>query len=220
MGTAINHAAAIKRLEALFNEVKLDQKPTPEVHVQMESKINTKCDVHGKNGRRGSFGNVLHVTTRRDSMGNIINQKREPNFYHTAYFGNGIGPRRESMPALNNYGTYYRRRDSLGLPNVPPKKDMEHPSHFAATLRKDTLGSSTGSLRKDNNRTWGVRRDSIGGSMSCLKSNFLQVPNQIRRNSKNYSTDSLDGRRNSWDPGRRGSSGSSCWEEPLWETRK
>ncbi|XP_068892844.1 WD repeat-containing protein 47 isoform X5 [Tenebrio molitor] len=113
-----------------------------------------------------------------------------------------------------------RRRDSLGLPNGPPKKDMEHPSHFAATLRKDPLGSSTGSLRKDNSRSWGVRRDLMGGSMSSLKSNFLQVPNQMRRNSKNYSTDSLDGRRNSWDPGRRGSSGSCCWEEPVWQSRK
>jgi hypothetical protein len=97
---------------------------------------------------------------------------------------------------------------------------MEHPSHFAATLRKDPLGSSTGSLRKDNSRSWGVRRDLMGGSMSSLKSNFLQVPNQMRRNSKNYSTDSLDGRRNSWDPGRRGSSGSCCWEEPVWQSRK
>lgn len=90
----------------------------------------------------------------------------------------------------------------MALPNGPPKKDIEHPSQFASTLRRDPLGSSTGSLRKDNLRAF-------GGSMS----NFLQVPNQMRRNSKNYSTDSLDGRRNSWD--RRGSCGSSCWEEPI-----
>lgn len=102
MGTAINHAAAIKRLEALFNDVKLEQKSTPEVHVEVEKKLNTKCDVHGKNGRRGSLGNVLHITNRRDSSGNIISQKRDLNFY-----GNGVGPRRESMPALNNYN-YYR----------------------------------------------------------------------------------------------------------------
>ncbi|XP_044270804.1 WD repeat-containing protein 47 isoform X3 [Tribolium madens] len=219
MGTAINHAAAIKRLEALFNEVKLEQKATPEVHVEVESKISTKCDVHGKNGRRGSLGNVLHITNRRDSLGNVVSQKKDSNQFYAGHFGNGVGPRRESMPALNSYGTYYRRRDSLALPNGPPKKDMEHPSQFASTLRKDPLGSSMGSLRKDNGR-WGSRRDSLGGSMSSLKSNFLQVPNQIRRNSKNYSTDSLDGRRNSWDPNRRGSSGSSCWEEPIWQSRK
>ncbi|XP_063911116.1 WD repeat-containing protein 47 isoform X3 [Zophobas morio] len=220
MGTAINHAAAIKRLEALFNDVKLEQKPAPEVHVEVESKVNTKCDVHGKNGRRGSLGSVLHITNHRDSLGNVINQKRDSHIHYTGHFGNGVGPRRESMPALNNYGTYYRRRDSLGLPNGPPKKEMEHPSQFASTLRKDPLGSSTGSLRKDNSRSWGVRRDSLGGSMSSLKTSFLQVPNQMRRNSKNYSTDSLDGRRNSWDTNRRGSSGSSCWEEPVWQSRK
>lgn len=107
MSTAINHAAAIKRLEALFNDVKLDRKsPTPEIHVQVESKPNLKCDVHGKNGRRGSVGNVLHITNRRDSLGNIINQKREPNYYTTGYFGSGVGPRRESMPALNAYNNY------------------------------------------------------------------------------------------------------------------
>ena len=108
MGTAINHAAAIKRLEALFNDVKLEQKPAPEVHVEVESKVNTKCDVHGKNGRRGSLGSVLHITNHRDSLGNVINQKRDSHIHYTGHFGNGVGPRRESMPALNNYGTYYR----------------------------------------------------------------------------------------------------------------
>lgn len=97
---------------------------------------------------------------------------------------------------------------------------MEHPSQFAATLRKDPLGSSTGSLRNENGRSFGARRDSLGGSMSSLRNNFLQVPNSMRRNSKTYSTDSLDGRRHSWDTGRRGSSGSSCWEEPIWSSRK
>ncbi|CAH0545912.1 unnamed protein product [Brassicogethes aeneus] len=217
MGTAINHAAAIKRLEALFTEVKLEQKPPPEVRVEVETKQSTKCDVHGKNGRRGSVGNVVHVTNKRDSLGSIISQKRD--FHNFGYFGgvggNGVRPRRESMPALNVYNNnsynHYRRRDSLGIPNTPPKKDLEHPSHFAASLRKDTLGASTGSLRP-----WGARRDSLGGSKD-----FLQVPGGMRRNSRNYSTDSLDGRRNSWDPSRRGSSGSSVgWEEPIWEEKK
>lgn len=47
------------------------------------------------------------------------------------------------------------------------------------------------------------------GSVGSLKKDHLHVPSPLRRNSKMYSTDSLDGRRNSWDPGRRGSSGSS-----------
>lgn len=115
---------------------------------------------------------------------------------------------------------FFTRRGSLALPANPPKKEVEHPSQFASSLRKDPLGASTGSLRKDS-RTWGSKRDLVGGSMQQLNNkNHLNVPiNPIRRNSKNYSTDSLDGKkRNSWDPGRRGSSGSSCgWEEPIWE---
>lgn len=109
MGTAINHAAAIKRLEALFTDVKLDQKPTQEVRVEVETKQNKKCDVHGKNGRRGSLGNVMHITNKRDGLGSIISQKRD--FHGSGYFGNGVGPRRESMPALNmynNYNSHYR----------------------------------------------------------------------------------------------------------------
>lgn len=123
------------------------------------------------------------------------------------------------VPSQNHLLHFSLRRGSLVLPHTPPKKDMEHPSQFASTLRKDTLGASTGSLRKES-RTWGSKRDLVGGSMNALNNkNYLQVPgHQIRRNSRNYSTDSLDGRRNSWDPGRRGSSGSSCgWDEPIYE---
>lgn len=86
-------------------------------------------------------------------------------------------------------------------------------------LRKSELGSSMGSLKKDAN-IWG-RRDSLNGTNNnnnTLKKDFLQVPSAGRRNSRRLSNDSLDGRRNSWDPSRRGSSGSSCgWDEPIWE---
>lgn len=113
------------------------------------------------------------------------------------------------------------RRGSLALPHNPPKREVEHPSQFASMLRKDPLGSSTGSLKKEtvSSRPWGSKRDLLGGSMSALNAkSYLHVPGQMRRNSRNYSTDSLDGKRSSWDPGRRGSSGSSVgWEEPIWE---
>ncbi|XP_028134549.2 WD repeat-containing protein 47 isoform X4 [Diabrotica virgifera virgifera] len=210
MSTILDHASAIKRLDALFTETKLEPvqkpvpKPVPEIHVEVDSKHNAKCEVHGKNGRRDSFGSVLHITNRRDSLGNVISRTTEPPDFFA------LGPRRESMPALNNNG--YSRRGSLVIPHNPPKKDMEHPSQFASTLRKDPIGSS-GSLRKDS---------LSHRSMSALNNkNLLQVPNMMRRNSRNYSTDSLDGRRNSWDPGRRGSSGSSCgYEEPIWEEQR
>lgn len=100
------------------------------------------------------------------------------------------------------------------MPHSIPQKNMDHPSKFASSLRKDDQGLTTNSLRKDGSWHSG-KRDSFGGSMSSLRKDhhhhgqqhhLLQVP--LRRNSKVYSTDSLDGRRNSWDPGRRGSAGS------------
>ncbi|KAJ8925200.1 hypothetical protein NQ315_001386 [Exocentrus adspersus] len=134
-------------------------------------------------------------------------------------------------PNINGNGDAYRgprneahdlgRRGSLALPHNPPKRDLEHPSQFASMLRRDPLASSTGSLKRDAAPSkWnGSKKDLLGGSMSALNGKNHLHP--MRRNSRNYSTDSLDGgvKRNSWDPGRRGSSGSSVgWEEPIWET--
>ncbi|XP_044734171.1 WD repeat-containing protein 47 isoform X3 [Chrysoperla carnea] len=242
MGTAINHAAAMKRLEALFTDVKLDQKKVkatatdniPEILVTVETKHDAKCDVHGgkmqKNNRRGSLGNILHVTNRRDSLGNIITQRRE-----------SYGPRRESMPALNILNNH-RRRDSLTIPLSPPKREMEHPSAFPSTLRKD-LSSSANSLRRDsmciplhdttscsspsptqqprrgsNCSLHSNRRDSIN-SLHSLRRDSISSNTSSRRK---YSCDSLDNnnRRNSWDPSRRGSSSSSGggWDDSgIWD---
>lgn len=56
--------------------------------------------------------------------------------------------------------------------------------------------------------------------MGCLRKecgndvwDTKEFPSQLRKNSKMYSTDSLDGRGNLWDPGRRGSCGSSGHED-------
>lgn len=223
-------AAAVKRLEALFRDVNLDaQPPVQQVHV--ESRVTSKsCDVHG-NGtcRINGYG------SRRGSLGNILHNRRE-----------SVGPRRESMPALNITISHNRRRDSLGLPICPPRKDcLEHPSGFPATLRKDSLGSSMGSLRKDS-LSVPLRRDSMG-STGSLRKDSLGIPITTRRDSvgsvgssrkdsvgstssgrrdshgsrRRFSTDSLDAvRRNSWDPSRRGSSSSSGgWDDPIWEEK-
>lgn len=73
-----------------------------------------------------------------------------------------------------------------------------------------------GCLRKENsNGSANSRRGSLGGPVTNIKKDQLQVPSPLRRNSKMYSTDSLDGRRNSWDPGRRGSCGSSGHEDEV-----
>lgn len=110
MSKTLNHAAAIKRLEALFEEAKIEEKPTPEIHIEIDKKHNTKCDVHGKNGRRGSLGNILHIG-RKNSLGNSLNNRRDSSY--AGYFGNtngSMGPRRESMPALNNNSHYHYNR--------------------------------------------------------------------------------------------------------------
>ncbi|GJQ79537.1 hypothetical protein Trydic_g16384 [Trypoxylus dichotomus] len=213
MGTAINHAAAIKRLEALFENCRLDKRSS-EI-VQVEQKRSIKCDIHGKNGlKRGSLGNLHNAATRRGSLGNA-NSKSSLNVYPLS----GVGPRRESMPALNLQSSYNRRRESLGLPHTTAKKDMEHPSNFPSTLRKSEIGASTGSLKRDLCfGSWNTRRDSLGGSTNSLRrdGSNQQLFSTNKRNSRRFSTDSLDTNRNSWDPNRRGSSGSSCsWDSPL-----
>lgn len=109
---------------------------------------------------------------------------------------------------------------------------MEHPSEFASTLRKDPIISSLSSLRRDSLSPIGIpigvgswssqRRDSLG-STGSLRRDSLVPPITGRRNSysRRFSTDSLDSRRNSWDPSRRGSSGSSGgWDDPIWEDKK
>lgn len=103
MGTAINHAAAVKRLEALFTDIKIDPKPTPTIHeyCEVETKKDVKCEVHGGIGagsRRGSLGNVL----RESGHDHYVSPSKG------GLWGSGVvGPRRESMPALNVHN-YYR----------------------------------------------------------------------------------------------------------------
>lgn len=203
--------AAVKRLEALFRNVRLETQPSD--HIHMQTKFETKgCDVHGNgNHKINGYG------SRRGSLGSILHNRRE-----------SVGPRRESMPALNS-SVAHRRRDSLGLPHSPPRKDcLVHPSAFPSTLRRDSLGSSMGSLRKDSLNV-PLRRDSMGSTGSLRKDSVgprkdsLGSVSSGRKDSctsrRRFSTDSLDAvHRNSWDPGRRGSSSSSGgWDDPIWE---
>ncbi|KAE8736758.1 hypothetical protein FOCC_FOCC017787 [Frankliniella occidentalis] len=174
-------AAAVRRLDALFRDVKLsdgeDAAPSPRrpsssyldapVQVTVEVSADRNCDVHGGGGggRRGSLGNILR--TRRNS----------------------VSPRRDSVSSSPHTTYITRRRDSiggLGSLSPLPKESFDHPSAFPTTLRRESTG---------------------GGVL---------VPRDKRR----FSTDSLEGRRNSWDPSRRGSSSSSGgWDDPLWEER-
>ncbi|KAJ1523667.1 hypothetical protein ONE63_001507 [Megalurothrips usitatus] len=106
---------------------------------------------------------------------------------------NSVSPRRDSVP----HTTYLtRRRDSiggLGSLSPLPKESLDHPSAFPTTLRRESTAGGVLAPRPGLPGDAGKRR---------------------------FSTDSLDGRRNSWDPSRRGSSSSSGgWDDPLWEER-
>jgi len=193
----MSSVAAVKRLEALFNNVRLDAQPANHVRIQTTFEKKKNCEVHGN----GALYKMNGYGARRGSLGSVLHNRRE-----------SVGPRRESMPALNS-SVAHRRRDSLGLPLSPPRKDiLMHPSAFPSILRKDSLDFSMGSLRKDSvGSTGSLRKDSLG-SVSFGR----RDSHGIRRR---FSTDSLDAvRRNSWDPGRRGSSSSSGgWDDPIWE---
>ncbi|KAG7189544.1 hypothetical protein KM043_017234 [Ampulex compressa] len=164
MSTSAHQQAAIRRLEALFRDVKLEQQGASEI-VKVEKKIDKCCDIHGKHAkencwnRRGSLGSVHQ--NRRDSLG-----------------------RREG---LTYSGTSPSRRGSLGLPMSPPKREL-HPSGFPSTLRKNPLGSSMSAInhtRKDSyaNTIGGplLRRDPIGRSMGCLRKDTVSNYNSPLR---------------------------------------
>jgi len=193
----MSSVAAVKRLEALFSNVRLDAQPASHVRIQTTFEKKKNCEVHGN----GALYKMNGYGARRGSLGSVLHNRRE-----------SVGPRRESMPALNS-SVAHRRRDSLGLPLSPPRKDiLMHPSAFPSILRKDSLDFSMGSLRKDSiGSTGSLRKDSLG-SVSFGR----RDSHGIRRR---FSTDSLDAvRRNSWDQGRRGSSSSSGgWDDPIWE---
>lgn len=102
MGTAINHAAAMRRLESLFNEVRVEKKP-PAEFVEVENTIDEGCDIHGKNGsRRGSLATILGPPPPKVEL---------PVFQHN------FGYRRGSVPSLNNNNNYYRY-GIFGVPTV------------------------------------------------------------------------------------------------------
>ncbi|XP_017881853.2 uncharacterized protein LOC108625980, partial [Ceratina calcarata] len=154
--------AAIRRLEALFRDVKLEQQQNNPEIVKLEIDSSC-CDIHGKHAkencwnRRGSVGNAYQ--TRRDSFG-----------------------RRDGYP-----GTSPSRRGSLGLPMSPPKKEL-HPSCFPNTLRKNPLVSSMSSInhtKKDIHASTlsnsSLRRDPVGRSMGCLKKDTMSNYNSPLR---------------------------------------
>lgn len=139
---------ALRQLEALFEEVSLDQQPQQPQHkqsqkssrvVRIETKVDKCCEVHGVN--RSREGTPTKTVTTTITTTNVT-----------------------SPPG---------RRGSLQMPATPAKKDS-HPSNFASSLRKDFLCSSTSSITQSKKEPMrapspSVRRDNLGRSMSSLK---------------------------------------------------
>ena len=165
MSTSAHQQAAIRRLEELFRDVKLEQLQNNPELIKHEIKIDKCCEVHGKHAkencwnRRGSLGN-LHHATRKDSFG------RHDSYSYTATSPTGRG--------------------SLNIPMSSPKREL-HPSTFPSTLRKNPLGSSMSAInnRKDlfSNTIGGssLRKDPIGRSMGCLRKDTISSYNSPLR---------------------------------------
>ncbi|KAK9309353.1 hypothetical protein QLX08_000972 [Tetragonisca angustula] len=158
MSTAAHQQAAIRRLEALFRDVKLEQQQNnPEiVKVEIDSSC---CDIHGKHAKENQLN-------RRGSIGTAYQYRRD---------------------SLGYPGTSPSRRGSLGLPMSPPKKEL-HPSSFPNTLRRNPLGSSMSAInhaKKDHHASTltssALRRDPIGRSMGCLKRDTVSSYNSPLR---------------------------------------
>lgn len=223
--TDSSSASAIRRLESLFENVKLEEKEdvSSKKHLPgkrnsgqyfettiIEERVNKKCDIHGRESRKSDYG------PRRGSMGNVSHIHRRPS--------TGIGMRRDSMPALHVIHNHppIIRRDSGGL-GIPPSKSQDlliHPSSFPSSLRKSSVSVSTSNLR----------RDSMGASVGNLRGNLRRDSNSSVGSGKNgtvgrrdsfgrrFSTDSLElMRRNSWDRSRRESTSSSGLDESIFD---
>jgi len=182
MSTSTHQQAAIRRLEELFRDVKLEQLHNNPELIKHEIKIDKCCEVHGKHAkencwnRRGSFSNV-HAACKRDSFGR-----------HDAYVA-----------------TSPTRRGILGV--SPPKREL-HPSGFPGTLRKNPLGSSMSAInyaKRDlfSNTIGGslLRRDPIGRSMGCLRKDTMSSYNSPLR--RDYVAKSMTNLQRSSPSGRR-----------------
>lgn len=167
MSSPDHQQSAIRRLEALFRDVKLDQDHQCGVspNVRTERAIIDKCcDIHGKHAKE-------NCTYRRVSLNNVLNPRKD-----------SVG-RRDGW----NYSATLGRRSSLGLPTSPPKREI-HPSSFPNTLRRNPLAASTGTInhfRKDSYantlNSSILRREPIGRSMGCLKKDTLTSYNSPLR---------------------------------------
>lgn len=140
-------------------------------------------------------------TIRRDSLES--NNRNITNLFGTS--PNSLGTLKSGNININN--NFNDRSVSNGnLKSCLAGSNGNSRNNLSVTLKSDPLHGSNGNLRKDK----------LGMSYGNFYNTSLRKGSFDRRR---FSTDSLDNfKRNSWDPGRRDSSGSSGgWDDPIWE---
>lgn len=167
MSTSAHQQTAIRRLEELFRDVKLEQLQNNPELIKHEIKIDKCCEIHGKHAKENCWN-------RRGSLGSLHHAARKDSFGRHDFYG--------YTPTTSPTG-----RGSLNIPMSPPKREL-HPSSFPSTLRKNPLGSSMSAInntKKDlfSNTIGGssLRRDPIGRSMGCLRKDAISSYNSPLR---------------------------------------
>lgn len=169
MSTAAHQQAAIRRLEALFRNVKLEQQQyNPEI-VKVE--IDTSCcDIHGKHAkencwnRRGSIGAAYQF--RRDSLG------RRDGYPGTSPSRRGSLPPKKELHPSGFPNTLRKNHLGSSMSAINHTKKDPHMSTLAnSALRRDPIGRSMGCLKKDTMSSYNspLRRDYVAKSMTSLQ---------------------------------------------------
>ena len=153
--------AAIKRLEELFRDVKVDQNNSEIVRI--ESRIDRCCDIHGKHFKENCAYRLLG--SKKDTIGRTFSPSRRGSLglpmsppkrdFHPSSFPNSL--RKDALGASTGTIDYSR-------------KDWYTNSLGSSALKRDTLGRSIGCLKKDTISSYNspLRRDYVAKSMSSL----------------------------------------------------
>ncbi|XP_072930666.1 WD repeat-containing protein 47 isoform X2 [Epargyreus clarus] len=204
--TAVKKAQAMRQLDSMFGNLTLEGGGRHSPFVSCTIEHDPHCDVHGRCST--PYRSSLYLHSRESTPG-----------YH-----------RESVSPTN--GLIIRRRDSLGM-SRSPAREMEHPSTFPSTLRRDRHSPSQTPPRRDTpspTHRYNTKRHSMGSfpnlsrpnvinynrrdslttsSIRDMKRDYVSSTNSLSRKSsidtKKSSTDSLDNWHVTWDAARNNS---------------
>ncbi|XP_034839252.1 WD repeat-containing protein 47 isoform X2 [Maniola hyperantus] len=213
--TAVKKAIAMRQLDSMFGTMTLEGEGRHSPLVSSTIEHDPHCDVHGRCST--PYRSSLYLHSREST----------PGF-------------RESVSPTN--GLIIRRRGSLVVPGSP-SRDIEHPSTFPSTLRRDRHSPSQTPPRRDTpspTQRYSSKRHSMGSFPNLSRSNIVNYNrrdslnstgirdmkrdyvgslNSLSRKSsidtKKSSTDSLDMWQSTWDIDRHKSNSSLASDERL-----